>query len=119
MNLFDIIDFKNGVLSNKNACLLFNVDLKDQKYNLVEDIVQIEFNSLDSAFVDIGWYPEDFEIEKNSFFLVRAFKDSSWDNIIYKKKCKSISELKSAIEESIQIINTPLGWRGRHLDDEI
>jgi len=69
MNIFKIINLKNGVLSNSDTCIRLDVKLELQKDNLVQDIVQIYFNN--KAFIDIGWYPIEFEITKESFFLVR------------------------------------------------
>ena len=103
MNIFKIIDLKNGVLSNVDACVRLDLKLELQKDNLVQDIVQIYFNN--KIFIDIGWYPTEFEITKKSFFLVRVCSDGNWDNLIYEKKCESIEKLVAIIEEAIIFTN--------------
>ncbi len=89
MNLFENIDLKDGVLSNPDACIRTDIELELQTINLIEDIVQINFKH-NNSFIDIGWYPTEFEVNKKSFFLVRICSDGNWDNLVYEKNATQL-----------------------------
>jgi hypothetical protein len=104
-NIFSNINFHNGRLSNTYAVLLLDVSLEDQKHNLFEDILQVNYKSKDLEYtLDIGWYFEDFEVSPDSFFWVRIILNEDWSNLLFDKKAKNVNELKNLIEEAIEYI---------------
>ena len=110
VNIFDLIDLKGGRLSNPNAKLFVDVPLLNQTYNLIEDIVQIYFDSKEWFFIDLGWYPTDQEVLKSSFFLIRVIRDEDWSEPILESKCNDLEKLESEIMKAIALI-TQLWWK--------
>ncbi|WP_298517274.1 hypothetical protein [uncultured Kordia sp.] len=105
INIFSNIDFRDGKLSTNKAILLSDTPLEDQKQHLFEDILQITYKK---CTLDIGWYFEDFEISKDSFFWVRVIVNEDWSNSVFDKKTNNVTELKKFIEEAINLITKQL-----------
>ncbi|MEH0157207.1 hypothetical protein V6R21_24050 [Limibacter armeniacum] len=79
-------------------------DLHSQLFELTEDILQVYYNSDNQDYcIDIGWYPENFEITDNSYFRVRIIRNEDWEKLIYDEYAKSISGLKDLIQDAIKI----------------
>jgi len=104
-NLFSKINFHSGKLSTSEAQLLLDISLENQEYNLFEDILQVTYTNGAIAYtIDIGWYPEDFEISENSFFRVIVIVNENWSDALYDNKTKNLKELINLIEEAIELI---------------
>ena len=102
INIFEKINFKNGIISNNSVKIFENVLLKNQTFNLTQDIVQIYYVVENKEYtIDLGWYPEDFEVTEESYFWIRIIEDDIWDNILFERKCTDIQELISNMEEAI------------------
>lgn len=103
VNLFDELELKGGRLFNTNSIIWLDVDIKHQLLNLIEDIARIEFEQ-QNAFIDIGYYPTDFEVTDHHYFCVRVIVSENWDLPYYEAKIKSIENLKNEIEISISMV---------------
>ncbi len=90
-------------MSNTKAMLFLDVSLEDQKYNLFEDILQVTYtNGAIEYTIDIGWYPEDFEVSEDSFFWIQVIANENWSDLVYQKKTKDLTKLSNFIQEAIQ-----------------
>ena len=74
--------------------LSINTPLKLQINSLKEDICQISMikNGI-NLVVDFGWYPEDFEISKSSYFLLLVVQDFDWERPLFSKKIYEIEDV--------------------------
>jgi len=97
MKLSDL-DYKNGevrILSD----LDFTISLLDQIDLLSEDIAQILYPN--NYIIDIGWYPLNMKISKNSFFKIFVIRSRDWEHPIKVIRIKTLKELKRSLKIEI------------------
>jgi hypothetical protein len=90
----------NGIITYNEFHIDESIPFEEQRYNYQQDILQIEFGK--RFVLDVGWYPE---MNPAGHFTVRAIFDNDWIHPVSKIKCRTLSELKKAIEKTANIIN--------------
>lgn len=73
--------------------------LSEQVDSLKEDMLQIEIG--ERFVIDVGWQPD---FDPKGYFVVYAIQDEDWDNPLSKTICKTLNELRDAIEKAEQLI---------------
>ncbi len=76
------------------------IPLEEQIFSLQEDMIQIAFG--DRFTLDVGWYPE---MNPEGQFSVVAIIDEDWENLLSKINCRTLAELKRAIEKTVKLID--------------
>ncbi len=77
-----------------------NSPLERQVDSLTEDMLQIGFGK--RFAVDVGWRPD---FETGGHFIVVAIQDCDWMKPVYENKCRTLKELKEAIEEAVLVVD--------------
>lgn len=100
--------FKSPYLKNiivKSGNLTFDdfdidplVSFEEQELSYKEDIIQMIFGEL--ITVDVGFYPE---FQPDGFFKVEVILDCDWTKPVYKKRIKSLEEMKNCLQEAIDL----------------
>lgn len=93
----------SGIVTYNEFHIDENIAFEEQGYNYQQDILQIEFGK--RFILDVGWYSE---MNPKGYFIVKAVFDNDWINPVSKIKCRTLSELKKAIEKTAQFINKNL-----------
>ena len=96
----DQLNIDDGKITYNDFDIDENRQFYDQEYSYKQDILQIEFG--ERYVLDVGWYPE---FDPKGYFLVRAIEDYDWLKPLLAKKCRSLKELKKAIEETANILS--------------
>lgn len=94
------IQLLGGMIHYNDFDIDQDIPFEEQWYAYKEDILQVLYGS--HFILDVGWYAEH---NPNGFFLVRAILDNNWEKPISAIKCKTLKELKIAIEETACVIN--------------
>lgn len=93
------INLKNGVIIYNDFYLNDKISLEEQIDFLKEDMLQIQFSK--DYLLDIGWYPE---FDENGSFKIVIVKNFDWSNLLFKKECKNLVELKKYIDEAVSVL---------------
>lgn len=70
---------------------------------LKEDLIQIVYS--DQFLIDVGWYPS---FHENGKFTLILIQNGEWEKPIFKKRTRSIQEVKATIEEYAAYIESNL-----------
>jgi hypothetical protein len=101
--LFENYDFEPGIVKY-NSYKLSPDDMTDIKW-LNEDLMLVEYPG--NYLLDVGWYGRAMTL--NGVFIIYIIKDCKWDNPVYRREYRSVSELYKGMEEAIkrvkQLIN--------------
>lgn len=103
MSLFEKIAFEPGIVVCNDFQIDENNSVENQVDNLKEDLFQVNYD--DKFIIDVGWFPS---FSKNGQFKVVVIEDFNWDDPIYKKTSRTISELREHIEKSVSIVKSKL-----------
>lgn len=95
------LNIRDGIITYNDFDIDENIPFEDQWYMYKEDILQIRYG--DRFILDVGWYPES---NPEGHFAVRAILENDWMNPISKIECRTLSELKEAIEKTALFIAT-------------
>lgn len=98
--MFDKIDFKSGRICWSGFELNETVSLEEQIWSLKLDILLVDYG--DNYCLDFGWLPE-FDIIEGAFRLM-IVKDENFQNPIFIRRTKELSELHSLFIEAINFV---------------
>lgn len=91
------IDFKSGIIVYDD----FDIDLEkpigEQVY-LDEDMLQVKYPQ--NYILDIGWYGG---MNPEGRFVLQIIKNCDWDNPIYKKTTRDLTQLEKYLQECIDV----------------
>lgn len=90
----------DGIVTYNDFDIDENISFKDQEFFYKEDMLQISFDT--QYVLDVGWYPE---FQPTGSFLVQGIQNCDWTNPIIVIKCKTLKELKTAIEQIALILS--------------
>jgi hypothetical protein len=97
MNSADI-DWKSGRIRHWDLDALDERrPLADQRWELKEDLAQVEYPS--GLLVDVGWLPE-FSAEGS--FLVQVVRPNDWAHPAFRERVASVPSLKEQIARAVQ-----------------
>ncbi len=91
--MLDEIIFSPGKVTYNNFHIVSDKSLEDQWENLLEDLVQVEYDN--SLILDIGWYPE---CDPKGHFTICLIKELDWDNPLEKINVRSKEEIIKAVK---------------------
>lgn len=73
------LNVQSGIITYNDFAINFDIPLKEQIFNLQQDLLQIKFGN--SYILDIGWYPM---FDPTGFFKIVVIKDYDWENPVLK-----------------------------------
>lgn len=94
------LSFGDGKVIYDNFSIDFGKKFLEQKNNLLEDLLQIEYN--DGYLIDLGWYPE---FNKNGKLVLKIIYNYDWANPMYINSFRTKLEFEKAMECAVNIIN--------------
>ena len=98
-NFIKKLNILDGIIVYNDFDIQENIPFEKQWYSYKEDMLQVQFG--DRFILDVGWYPED---DQNGNFTVLAIENQDWMNPVSQIKCKTLDELKKAIEKTAKVI---------------
>ena len=103
------ITLKSGEVIYNDCEIDPNLSFEEQEWSFKEDILQIKFDTAESAYtVDVGWIPE---FNKNGKFVVQVIKNYEWEKPISSKKVKTFAALKKCLQEAIDIADESINGK--------
>ncbi len=99
-NFINVVYILDGIVTYNDFDIDENISFKDQEFSYKEDMLQISFGT--QYVLDVGWYPE---FQPTGSFLVQGIQNCDWINPIIVIKCKTLKELKVAIEQIALILS--------------
>lgn len=90
------INFGCGKVTYNDFDIELNIPIENQLYSLKEDLIQVDYD--ERYIIDIGWYPE-FSLDGS--FRIVAIENYDWGSPLFTYSCKTLEQLHSAIEESV------------------
>ena len=100
-NFIKGLNLQDGIIAYDDFDIDESVPFEEQIFSYKEDILQITFG--ERFLLDVGWYPE---MDPAGKFRVRAIQDYNWQNPVSKIDCRTLDQLKKAIEETAKIISS-------------
>lgn len=95
------VDFRPGHVIYDELRLDQSRPLSQQRENLKEDLLQVEFPG--GYLVDVGWYPE---FSHEGAFRVLVIWGDDWSSPVWERQCSSISELRDALPAAVSQART-------------
>ena len=93
-NFVENLKILDGTITYNDFDIDEILSFEDQKYNL-----QIKYG--EGLTLDVGWYPA---YNPKGFFVTRAIENYDWETPLSKIKCRSLANLKKAIEKTAILI---------------
>jgi hypothetical protein len=72
--------------------------LHDQRWELKEDLAQVEYPS--GVLVDVGWYPE---LSADGSFLVQVVRPNDWEHPLFRERATTVAGLKEQLAKAVRI----------------
>ncbi len=94
------INFKGGKIVYDGFDIDFGVPIKDQIYELQEDLLQVQYNN--NLVLDLGWVPE---LDPDGCFKISVIKNSDWLTPLYQKDT-DLQNLKQELRNAISFITS-------------
>lgn len=90
--MIEKIDFSPGKITYNDFYIDKNLTLEENsEFWIMEDLLQVTYPN--NFLLDVGWHAK--------AFVVCIVKDHNWENYVFKKKCKTLDELKKKLEECV------------------
>jgi len=92
------IDWKSGRIRHWELDALDEYrPLQEQRWELKEDLVQVEYPS--GLLVDVGWHPE---FSADGSFLIQVVKSNDWEHPVFRGLATTVASLKEQLAEAVR-----------------
>lgn len=101
--MFETIQFEPGEVVFDDLQIDPDRSLESQVGKLKEDLFQVNYD--DKFIVDVGWHPS---FAKDGHFRVVATQNFNWEDPVFQKTCRTVTELRECVEEAVNKVKEQL-----------